>query len=1111
MQTVREVRIGIAEHRGPRAGPGRIEAKRIRLVRQVVRQHGRHDEATVSIGRCDADSLTILQQGHGPALEDTLGGIDRVIEVRVVPYRAAQDAGAGHGPDGDGDAGLDPLHGIIPRHPRDVRHGCCIREVGIDDGPEPQDNGLARLQRPVHRRVVGCQDRTGERDAIRKPVHPGRLIDVGEVARIRRVQVVGQDDVERGHGADVLNRDRVLQRGAREHGSATDHGHGLDDAELLRITNDHDGWLGPRRRVAVAVRQQVLQFVTVDGRLVRDQRAGRNAVIDAEIELHDRGLARRQNTAARAGRRWRQVRRTDGYGTHEREHAAVRLTHRQAIQGHAVRDVRRIAGYAVEQLGGGRRNRPVVVDGDRIAKHVTGIDDTGRTPVDLEGRGLCREQQRQLPDDVHRRIVDYLGARVVGRLVDDVLADRAHEGLVRDHEAVRHVRIDDHIERDRRDIVRHARIQHAGREVLGRIDLEAVGQRRVAGAVVRERGAIQRGAARDISRVRGCLVDQRDVGRVLRPDVLDRDRVPDRFAGQQDIGVSAQVLRDLLDTKLGSGSDANLRRVFVARDIGIRTAVNVRIVAVRQFGGTQQVRLVLNDQAIGQDRRQRHVELDLNLATGRHAQVAHVDNAGAVGPAIGVGVADVRPRRGAAGDEPQRAGHEHLRGVEQAEIVVERDGGQRRIGRPQAQRVAQRITGCRRRSRADSAGQVLDGFLEEVAGQRDRDAMGVLVVQRPDRAVRQRPRVRQSVAVAGIIAKPGGNAGQIGQCDVIVAVVVDLGLVSDDQALARADRGGGTDHRQLQPTVRRGGIAHREIDTRCQRPLPGYRRQAVGREHLGAEHAGREIAHAARGPVRQHVDDRRVPRLHVADVPDVEREIAGLAEIQGRGAGLGQRQFRRGDRHRRRDSPLARQRLVEHAVDQPSEVPLGGVDELGTDRVGGRIVQNDRDLEDNLLARRDDREVVERQKTADIGEGVRHRRAGVQPVRGVTQVGQIRAGRVQVIPDRDAVQVVDRTRRVDRRAGRRIEQDGQCQPIGKRHTDRDRSRTGGILLVDLLDGYQQVLAALLDRARRAVGEPDLVAGDRVACHLTDVHDVVEHDEPAFVGLAGLSQEAKIGR
>ncbi len=142
---------------------------------------------------------------------------------------------------------------------------------------------------------------------------------------------------------------------------------------------------------------------------------------------------------------------------------------------------------------------------------------------------------------------------------------------------------------------------------------------------------------------------------------------------------------------------------------------------------------------------------------------------------------------------------------------------------------------------------------------------------------------------------------------------------------------------------------------------------------------------------------------------------------------------------------------------------------------------------------------------------MRHRRARVQPVGAVAQVGQIRAGRIQVIPDRDAVQVVDRTRRVDRRAGRRIEQDGQCQPIGKRHTDRDRSRTGGILLVDLLDRYQQVLAALLDRARRAVREPDLVAGDRVACHLTDVHDVVEHDEPAFVGLAGLSQEAEIGR
>ena len=60
------------------------------------------------------------------------------------------------------------------------------------------------------------------------------------------------------------------------------------------VADDDHGRLRPRRGIAVAVREQVRQLFAREDGLVRDQRAGRDAVVDAQVELHDGRLAGRQ-------------------------------------------------------------------------------------------------------------------------------------------------------------------------------------------------------------------------------------------------------------------------------------------------------------------------------------------------------------------------------------------------------------------------------------------------------------------------------------------------------------------------------------------------------------------------------------------------------------------------------------------------------------------------------------------------------------------------------------------------------------------------------------------------------------------------------------------------
>ena len=67
--------------------------------------------------------------------------------------------------------------------------------------------------------------------------------------------------------------------------------------------------------------------------------------------------------------------------------------------------------------------------------------------------------------------------------------------------------------------------------------------------------------------------------------------------------------------------------------------------------------------------------------------------------------------------------------------------------------------------------------------------------------------------------------------------------------------------------------------------------------------------------------------------------------------------------------------------------------------------------------------VVEGEHTAHVGERVRNGSAAALPVGDVAQIGEIHARRVEVVPHRDAVQVVERTAGVDDGARARVEQD----------------------------------------------------------------------------------------
>src|SRR4029453_11796129 len=113
-------------------------------------------------------------------------------------------------------------------------------------------------------------------------------------------------------------------------------------------------------------------------------------------------------------------------------------------------------------------------------------------------------------------------------------------------------------------------------------------------------------------------------------------------------------------------------------------------------------------------------------------------------------------------------------------------------------------------------------------------------------------------------------------------------------------------------------------------------------------------------------------------------------------------------------------------------------------------------IDGELPAGRDDREVVEGEETADVRErgGRQDRSAVVEPGDRVARVRGVHTGLVEIVPDGDAVQVVERSLVVDDLAGGRVEQNRDLQGPGEGDPDRDERRPRRVLLRVLFDGVQ---------------------------------------------------------
>ncbi len=93
----------------------------------------------------------------------------------------------------------------------------------------------------------------------------------------------------------------------------------------------------------------------------------------------------------------------------------------------------------------------------------------------------------------------------------------------------------------------------------------------------------------------------------------------------------------------------------------------------------------------------------------------------------------------------------------------------------------------------------------------------------------------------------------------------------------------------------------------------------------------------------------------------------------------------------------------------PAELPLRRVDELSPRCVDRRVLEHDRDVDDDLLCSRDlkrGRREFKGEIAPCIGKVVRHGSAGTLPVGNMAHIGEIDPRGVEIVPDGDAVQGV---------------------------------------------------------------------------------------------------------
>ena len=145
--------------------------------------------------------------------------------------------------------------------------------------------------------------------------------------------------------------------------------------------------------------------------------------------------------------------------------------------------------------------------------------------------------------------------------------------------------------------------------------IDAADERRAV-RVVRNGCPVQGRAAGDVGRVGRHHVGHRHVGDVFRTRVLHRDRVAQRLAGEQDVRVTFEVGRDLVDVQVRSRLDQDLGRILVTADKRVRRPIDIRIVTDRNgIAGIDRLRLVQYRRIVGDRACQLRFEYDLEAVT----------------------------------------------------------------------------------------------------------------------------------------------------------------------------------------------------------------------------------------------------------------------------------------------------------------------------------------------------------------------------------------------------------------------------------------------------------------------------------------------------------------
>src|SRR5262249_61578443 len=136
---------------------------------------------------------------------------------------------------------------------------------------------------------------------------------------------------------------------------------------------------------------------------------------------------------------------------------------------------------------------------------------------------------------------------------------------------------------------------------------------------------------------------------------------------------------------------------------------------------------------------------------------------------------------------------------------------------------------------------------------------------------------------------------------------------------------------------------------------------------------------------------------------------------------------------------------------EQSDVPLPRVDEPLPRQLHRSVVEGDRNLDPELLPGGEDGKVVEAELTAEVRKRMGNGGAVIEPVGAFAYKAEVHARRGEVVPDRDAVQVVRRSVGFNDRARCRVEQGWDRHRVREGDADGGYWRAGRSVVVVVVD------------------------------------------------------------